>query len=179
MNGPLDGKSPLQIMDLIVETAGQLKLKIILDNHSRNPDGYMNEQVWYTDTVSEQKWIANWVFMAEHYRGNPTVVAFDLENEPHGKATWAAGDAATDWNSAAERCGKAIQAVNSDALIIVEGVEKVGGDSYWWGGNLSAARAHPITPRTSTGPKSLPSRGSPMRRFQRTWRASGTRTSVT
>ena len=144
MNGPLEGKSPLEIMDLLVLAAGEFKLKIILDNHSRKPDGYMDEQVWYSDVISEAKWIADWVFMAERYRGNPTVIGFDLDNEPHGIATWAAGNAATDWNSAAERCGNAILAVNSDALIIVEGVEKVGTDSYWWGGNLSAARSHPI-----------------------------------
>jgi len=40
---------------------------------------------------------------------------------------------ATDWNNAAERCGNAIQAVNPDALIIVEGVSIVGTDVYWWG----------------------------------------------
>jgi len=144
MNGPLEGKSPIEIMDLMVEAAGELKLKIVLDNHSRKPDGYMEEQVWYSDAVSEEQWIANWVFMAQHYRGNPTVVGFDLDNEPHGIATWAAGNADTDWNSAAERCGNAILAVNSDPLIIVEGVEKVGSDGSWWGGNLSAARNHPI-----------------------------------
>lgn len=144
MNGPLEGKTPLQIMDLLVEAAAEFKLKIILDNHSRKPDGYMDEQVWYSEVASEKQWIANWVFMAEHYQGNPTVIGFDLDNEPHGIATWAAGSAATDWNSAAERCGNAILAVNSDALIIVEGVEKVGTDGYWWGGNLSAASSHPI-----------------------------------
>ncbi|HMA96670.1 MAG TPA: glycoside hydrolase family 5 protein, partial [Polyangiaceae bacterium] len=144
MNEPLLGKTPLEMMDLVIEAAGELNLKIILDNHSRKPDGYMEEKVWYSEVVSEAQWIADWVFLAEHYRGNRTVVGFDLDNEPHGNATWAAGSADTDWNAAAERCGNAILAVNSDALIIVEGVEKVGTDGYWWGGNLSAARSKPI-----------------------------------
>jgi aryl-phospho-beta-D-glucosidase BglC (GH1 family) len=144
MNEPLMGKTPLEILDLVVETAGELGLKLILDNHSRKPDGYMEEKVWYTDTVSEEQWIANWVFMADRYRGNPTVIGFDLDNEPHGEASWATGNAATDWDAAAERCGNAILAANPDALIIVEGVEKVGTDGYWWGGNLSGARANPI-----------------------------------
>lgn len=144
MNGPLEGKTPLQMMDLLVEAAGELNLKLILDNHSRKPDGYMEEKVWYSEFTSEEQWIADWVFMAEHYRGNRTVVGFDLDNEPHGNATWAAGAKDTDWNAAAERCGNAILAVNSDVLIIVEGVEKVGTDGYWWGGNLSGARDKPI-----------------------------------
>lgn len=144
MNAALVGLPPVEVLDKIIEAAGEYGLKVILDNHSRNPDGYMNEQVWYTDSVSEEQWILNWIKIADRYYGNTTVVAFDINNEPHGSATWGTGNAGTDWNSAAERCGNAILNVNPDALIIVEGVEKVGGDSYWWGGNLSGARGQPI-----------------------------------
>lgn len=144
MNAPLVGKSPLEMLDLVVQAASELGLRLILDNHSRNPDGYMEEKVWYTTSVSEEQWIANWVFMAQRYRGNPTVIGFDLDNEPHGEASWASGNATTDWNAAAERCGNAILEVNQDALIVVEGVEKVGTDGYWWGSNLSGVRNHPI-----------------------------------
>ena len=33
----LAGLTPIQAMDLIIETAGELGLKIVLDNHSRAP----------------------------------------------------------------------------------------------------------------------------------------------
>ncbi|MBN2197184.1 MAG: glycoside hydrolase family 5 protein [Polyangiaceae bacterium] len=144
MNGDLDGLTPLEILDRIIGAAGDLGLKIILDNHSRKPDGYMEEELWYTDTVSEERWIADWLVLADRYYGNHTVIALDLNNEPHGDATWETGDAATDWAPAAERCGNAILTVNPDVLVIVEGVEKVGGDTYWWGGNLSGVRSAPI-----------------------------------
>jgi aryl-phospho-beta-D-glucosidase BglC (GH1 family) len=144
INADLKGKSPLEMLDRIVEVAGELGLRIILDNHSRDPDGYMNEPLWYTDKIPESQWIADWVTMAKRYAGNPTVVAADLDNEPFGKASWGTGNKDTDWNGAAERCGNAILAVNPDILIIVEGVSIVGKDTYWWGGNLSAAREFPI-----------------------------------
>jgi aryl-phospho-beta-D-glucosidase BglC (GH1 family) len=144
INAGLVGKSPLEIMDKVIEAAGELGVKIILDNHSREPDGYMNEQVWYTDKTSEKQWIDDWVFLAKRYAGNPTVVAADLDNEPHGIASWGTGDQTTDWNSAAERCGNAILAANADWLIVVEGVEKVGSDGYWWGGNLVGVKTNPI-----------------------------------
>jgi len=144
INGDLVGKTPLQIMDAVIAAAGDLGLKIILDNHSREPDAYDKEELWWTAKTSEQQWIADWVTLATKYKGNPTVVGFDLDNEPHGASTWGTGVLATDWNSAAERCGNAIQAVNPDALIIVEGVSIVGTDVYWWGGNLSAVRTAPI-----------------------------------
>jgi endoglucanase len=141
---PLLGLPPIEVMDLVIEAAGAAGLRVMLDNHSREPDGYMEEHVWYTDETSEAQWIEDWRFIAARYLGNSTVVAFDLDNEPHAEATWGTGDAATDWNSAAERCGNAILEVNPDVLIVVEGVEKVGTDGYWWGGNLSQARSFPI-----------------------------------
>jgi len=144
INADLVGKSPLEIMDKVIAAAGEFGVKMILDNHSRDPDGYMNEEVWYTASTSEQQWINDWVSLATRYKGNPTVVGFDLDNEPHGKATWGAGVKDTDWNSAAERCGNAILAANPDVLIVVEGVSIVGTDTYWWGGNLSAVRTVPI-----------------------------------
>jgi aryl-phospho-beta-D-glucosidase BglC (GH1 family) len=144
INADLAGKSPLEIMDKVIAAAGEFGVKIILDNHSREPDGYMNEQVWYTDKTSEKQWIEDWVFLAKRYAGNTAVVAADLDNEPHGIATWGKGAETTDWNSAAERCGNAILAANPDWIIVVEGTEKVGSDGYWWGGNLSGVKTNPI-----------------------------------
>lgn len=143
MNGDLEGKKPLEMLDAVVIAAGELGLKLILDNHSRDPDGYMNELVWYSASCSEEQWISDWVAIAQRYKNNPTVAAMDLDNEPHGTATWG-GDAQTNWKAAAERCGNAILEVNPDVLIIVEGVEKVGSDGYWWGGNLSGVKTAPI-----------------------------------
>ncbi len=144
MNGALAGKTPLEMMDLVIAAAGEFGLKIILDNHSREPDAYDKEELWFTVKTSEQQWIADWVTLAKRYAGNATVVGFDLDNEPHGASSWGTGAIATDWNSAAERCGNAVLAVNPDVLIIVEGVSIVGTDVYWWGGNLSAVRTAPI-----------------------------------
>jgi endoglucanase len=144
INKALVGKSPLEIMDKVIEAAGEFGVKIILDDHSREADGYMNEQVWYTDKTPEKQWIDDWVSLAKRYAGNTAVVAADLDNEPHGIASWGKGDATTDWNSAAERCGNAILAANPDWVIVVEGVEKVGSDGYWWGGNLSGVKTNPI-----------------------------------
>ena len=145
LNEGLDGKSPLEILDLIIEAAGEYRLKVMLDNHSREPDGYMNETLWYiSGAFSEEQWIADWIDLAERYNGDTTVVAFDLNNEPHDEATWGTGNSATDWNLAAQKCGNAILAVNPNVLIVVEGVEDVNGDGYWWGGNLRGVRQHPI-----------------------------------
>ncbi len=156
MNTDLAGLTSLQVMDKIIAEADRVGLKIILDNHSRKPDGYMNETLWYTDTVSEDQWIANWVTLAARYKGMPNVVAADIKNEPHGNlgqgmkppATWgydAPGYTHTDWKKAAERCAQALVAANPKLVIVVEGVEDYRGQTYWWGGNLQGVKDAPIT----------------------------------
>lgn len=149
MNKELVDKSPLEMLDQIIAGCRALGLKVILDNHSRNPDGYMVEMTWITESVPEEKWIANWVMLAKRYKGNNTVVAFDLNNEPHGRHTaggaqWGTGVEGKDWKAAAEKCGNAVLAENPDVLIIIEGVEQVGTDMYWWGGNLTGVKEHPV-----------------------------------
>ncbi len=139
---------PIELMDVIVDWCQANEMKIILDNHSRNPDAFLEEALWYTDNYPEEKWIEDWVFMADRYKGKSAVVGMDLNNEPHGKsglyATWGDSNPATDWNKAAERCGNAILEVNPDVLIIVEGVEKYKETLYWWGGNLKGAKDFPV-----------------------------------
>ena len=147
-NPTLQGLTPLQCLDKVVEYCGQIGLRIFLDRHSANAGGYMNEDVWYIPGdayYTEQRWIDDWVMLATRYANNPTVIGGDLFNEPKKTATWGNSAPATDWNKAAERCGNAIHAANPNWLIIVEGVEKVATDSYWWGGNLMGAASYPVT----------------------------------
>lgn len=141
-NADLAGLTGIQILDKLVTGAGARGLKIILDRH--RPDANSQSELWYTGAYSEARWISDWQMLATRYRGNDTVIGFDLHNEPHGSATWGDNNTATDWRLAAERAGNAILAINPRLLIIVEGIERVGNDFYWWGGNLMAAGANPV-----------------------------------
>jgi endoglucanase len=142
LNPDLAGLQGLALMDKIIAGAGQLGIKVILDQH--RPDAYAQSNLWYTDHLPEARWLGDWTMLAKHYRGNGTVIGADLHNEPHGQATWGDGNPATDWRLAAERAGNAILNVNPDWLILVEGVEQFQGDAYWWGGNLSGATQYPV-----------------------------------
>lgn len=142
LNPDLQGLSGLQIMDKIVERAQFYGMKVILDRHRPTGDG--QSALWYTSQVSEERWISDFEMLARRYQNNPTVIGFDLHNEPHNPATWGDGNASTDWRLAAQRAGNRILAVNPKLLIIVEGVETSGGRSYWWGGNLKSAGAYPV-----------------------------------
>ena len=144
-NPDLQGLTGLQVMDKIVDYAGQLGLKIILDDHrSAAGDGPNGNGLWYDSGYTEKNWIDTWTMLARHYAGNTTVIGADLLNEPHGAATWGDGGP-NDWAAAATRAGNAIQGVNTNWLILVEGIENYQGQSTWWGGNLQGVAAHPVT----------------------------------
>lgn len=142
INPDLEGLSGLEIMDRIVSGAGKRGLKIILDRH--RPDSHAQSDLWYTSQYDEERWITDWVMLAERYAGDDTVIGADLHNEPHGQATWGSDDPDTDWRLAAERAGNAILEANPSLLIIVQGVEQYQGDWYWWGGNLLGAQEYPV-----------------------------------
>ncbi len=142
LNPDLKGLQGLALMDRVVQGARNVGLKIILDRH--DPTADLRPPLWYTNQMPQARWIQDWVMLAQHYRGNDTIIGADLANEPHGPATWGDGNPSTDWRLAAEQAGNAILAVSPDWLIIVEGIEQYHGDAYWWGGNLEGAGQYPV-----------------------------------
>jgi endoglucanase len=143
LNPDLTGLSGLQVMDAIVNYAGHIGLRIILDRH--RPDANAQSALWYTDAYPESVWISDWQMLVTRYSSNPTVVGVDLHNEPADPSCWGCGDLTVDWRLAAQRAGNAIQAINPNLLIVVEGVQTYNGDSYWEGGNLRGVTLFPVT----------------------------------
>jgi len=147
-NPDLSSLTPLEVMDAVIDACGKAGLKVYLDRH--RPEAGGQSELWYTNKIDEEQWINDWIFLAERYKGNPTVIGADLHNEPHGTACWGCGEIERDWRLAAERCGNAIHEVNPDWLIIVEGNEHYGeegwqkGENYWWGGMLKGVRENPV-----------------------------------
>ncbi|HEY9903176.1 MAG TPA: cellulase family glycosylhydrolase [Candidatus Sericytochromatia bacterium] len=145
-NQELQGKSPLEVMDAIIQEAGRQGLLILLDSHRLNDQRI--PELWYGDGFTEADWIDTWKMLATRYRNQANIIGADLKNEPHGKASWGTNDRATDWRLAAERCGNAIQAINPNWLIVVEGVENnVPGQklkTHWMGANLEGVARFPV-----------------------------------
>nr|WP_255720609.1 cellulase family glycosylhydrolase [Acuticoccus kalidii] len=143
LNPDLVGLDGLQILDAIVDYAGRIGLRILLDYH-RGPagDGPNDNGLWYGDGFTEADVIAIWQTMARRYSDAPAVIGADLVNEPHA-GTWGDG-APTDWAAAAERIGNAVLAIAPQWLIVVEGIGTYEGDPYWWGGNLQGAADRPV-----------------------------------
>jgi endoglucanase len=167
----LKGLHPLDVLDRIVAAAGRAHLYIILDNHgtlASYPNTSHIEALW--NRYGFKTWLHDWETLAERYKNNPTVVGFDIRNEPHTNgpgpwnvkryltqgATWGKYPSkfwkpSTDWAAAATAAGNALLAINPNVLIFVEGIElypvhgkKGGVESYWWGSILRGVRVDPI-----------------------------------
>lgn len=145
-NQELQGKSPLDVMDAIIQEADRQGILILLDSHRLNDQRI--PELWYGDGYTEADWINTWTMLATRYKNQKNVIGADLKNEPHGKASWGTNDQATDWRLAAERCGNAIQAIAPHWLIVVEGVENnVPGQKlkiHWMGANLEGVKRFPV-----------------------------------
>ncbi|TWA62002.1 endoglucanase [Azospirillum brasilense] len=143
-NPDLRGKTSLEVFDKIIDYADKIGMKIILDHHRSGDGASANENgLWYTSQYPESKMIENWKMLATRYKGNDAVIGADLHNEPHNPATWGDGGP-NDWARAAERIGNAIQSVNKDWLLIVEGIETYQNQWYWWGGNLLGEKNYEV-----------------------------------
>lgn len=150
INTDLRGLNSLQILDKIVAYAGQIGLRIILDNH-RSEAGNSAEAngLWYTTQYPESAWLNDWISLSHRYLNNSIVIGMDLRNEPHndqsGGSCWGCGLMNYDWRLAAERGGNAVLGVNPSLLIFVEGTDCYNNDCDWWGGNLEGAQSYPVS----------------------------------
>lgn len=143
------------IFDVIMQKMKKYGIKAIIDVHSpASHNSGHNYNLWYYEAsaadadnmavtkvdgngtqVTTDMWIESLVWLADKYKNDDTIIAYDLKNEPHGKRGYRAScpsdiakwDGTTDennWAYAATKCGKAILEVNPYALILIEGVEQ-------------------------------------------------------
>ncbi len=166
-NHYLVGMNSLEIFDYVVGQCRANGIKIMIDFHCALTDsmGHM-KPLWTDGAITEDDYIRALEWMAERYKGDDTIIAYDLKNEPHGKqhetprAKWDNSKDADNWKYIAEKAGKAVLDKNPNVLIMVEGIEiypkdiKKNGnftskneDDYffnWWGGNLRGVADNPI-----------------------------------
>lgn len=169
-------KDSMQIFDVIMNKCKKYGLKAFIDIHSPHTDNSgHNYPLWYgketTDgtMVTTDLWIESLVWLADKYKNDDTLLAYDLKNEPHGKgqegsaaAKWDGSTDENNWAYASTRCANAILDVNPNALILIEGVEQHVKDENkytwgqpdsktdppyypgWWGGNLRGVKDYPV-----------------------------------
>ena len=166
-NSYLVGMNSLEIFDYVIGQCRANGIKIMIDFHCASTDasGHVYP-MWYDSKISEDDYIRGLEWIAERYKNDDTIIAIDLENEPHGKhnesprAKWDDSKDPDNWKYIAEKAGLAVLDKNPNLLIMVEGIEiypkdiKSNGDfastnedDYffnWWGGNLRGVADNPV-----------------------------------
>lgn len=166
-NSYLVGMNSLEIFDYVVGQCRANGLKIMIDIHCAKTDsmGHM-KALWTDSNISEKDYLDTLAWMAKRYKNDDTIIAFDLENEPHGKpsesprAKWDNSKDSDNWKYIAEKAANSVLKQNPNVLVMVEGIEiypidiKKNGnfsstnsaDYYfnWWGGNLRGVKDNPI-----------------------------------
>ncbi|HOQ01889.1 MAG TPA: cellulase family glycosylhydrolase [Acetivibrio sp.] len=174
-NPALAGLNSFELFNFMLENFKRVGIKVILDVHSPTTDNQgHNYPLWYNGTITEEVFKSAWVWVANYYKNDDTIIGFDLKNEPHTNtgnvkikaqsAIWDDSNHPNNWKRVAQETALAILQVHPNALIFVEGVEMypkdgiwddetfdtspwTGNNDYygnWWGGNLRGVRDYPI-----------------------------------
>ncbi len=92
VNPDLAGMSSLEIFDQVVLQAKSCGIKILVDHHSADADNSGHHApLWYLDDITSGDFYDTWEWFAERYKNEDTIIAYDLENEPHGTPNGGAG----------------------------------------------------------------------------------------
>ncbi len=164
-NSYLEQMNSLEIFDYVVGQCRANGLKIMIDIHSAKTDasGHM-KNMWYEGDVTEQDYINALKWIAKRYKNDDTIIAYDLKNEPHGKANesprakWDNTYDPDNWRYEAEKAANAVLSQNPNVLIMLVGIEiypkdvKSGFSSRspedyhytWWGANLRGVKDYPV-----------------------------------
>ena len=165
-NPELESMNSLEIFDYALTICAANGIKVMIDIHSLPTDAMgHNLPLWYTDSMTVDDYYDALDWLSARYANNDTIIAYDLKNEPHGKASepdhaiWNDSEDANNWRYVAQTAGNIILDNNPHALIVIEGIQiypidpatnnftSTNDDDYynsWWGGNLRAVADYPI-----------------------------------
>jgi endoglucanase len=123
-NPQFQGEHARTIFEQVTADLAHAGLMVILDDHNSNAEWCCSSTdgntLWYNSAYPQSAWLSDWKAVAAQFKGVPQVIGVDLRNEPRGAATWG-GSSSTDWHAAAELGGDAVQSVDPNLLIFVEG----------------------------------------------------------
>jgi aryl-phospho-beta-D-glucosidase BglC (GH1 family) len=147
LNPDVKGLTSLEVLDKLVQYAGAIGLRVIFDHHTNDGGehgggGQQANGLWFdkgpgsdgTDgsgnvgTVTAEQFHENTLALVRRYLNSPTVIGYDLDNEPLRRGTggvslnWGQGGPTDIWRMYTE-LGNAILALNPKLLIICEGPE--------------------------------------------------------
>jgi endoglucanase len=120
-----------ELLDDLVRWCNKNDIYVIIDMHgapggqtgTNIDDSPRDEVELFTDSRNQDRLVDLWVKIAERYKDAPTVVAYDLLNEPLPQRTGAAKKYKDQLEPLYRRITQAIRGVDKRHMITVEGVD--------------------------------------------------------
>jgi len=82
-NPALAGLNSYELFNFMLENFKRVGIKVILDVHSPETDNQgHNYPLWYNTTITEEIFKKAWVWVAERYKNDDTIIGFDLKMSP-------------------------------------------------------------------------------------------------
>ena len=99
----------MALFDYFMAQCKEYGLKVMIDIHSAESDNSGHDKpLWYHGAFDTDDWMDSLVWLADKYKNDDTLLAYDLKNEPHGKANdtarakWDDSTDVDNWRYAAE-----------------------------------------------------------------------------
>ena len=138
-NSDLVGKTPLQVLDLWMEEAERMEMRVLIDMHSvsghslyfhpyiTDPNDYAGwAATWNKQSYTRANWLRDLVIIADRYKNLKCFMGIDPFNEPHDRIRWSpdGNPIHAFWKPLIEDAYKSISATNPNLLIFVEGITR-------------------------------------------------------
>jgi hypothetical protein len=128
-DNPVYQKEGFELLDNLVRWCKASGIYLIIDMHAapggqtgQNIDDSINDEPrLFMNPINQDRLVALWVKIAERYKDEPTVAAYDLLNEPLPERTGAAAKYKNELEPLYKRITQAIRAVDKKHIITVEG----------------------------------------------------------
>lgn len=136
----MDKNPGFKRLDWVIETAGSYGMYVILDMHGcpggQSMDhccGTLGKNELYTNETYQETMEILWKAIADRYKDNPIVAAYDIMNEPQNNGGYEGENSYDPWqedtwqmsNAIYDRMIKAIREVDGEHVITVEGIWRV------------------------------------------------------
>lgn len=136
----MDKNPGFKRLDQVIEAAGKYGMYVILDMHGcpggqsmDHCSGTLGRNELYTNETYQATMETLWVAIADRYKDNPVVAAYDIMNEPQNNGGYEGDNSYDPWqeeswhmtNKIYDRMIKAIRKIDSNHVITVEGIWRV------------------------------------------------------
>lgn len=111
-------------LDTLLPVCEEAGLKVCLDLHAPPGGRSFGPDDWamplFRDADLQDEFVKTWQLLAERYKDNPTIIYYDLLNEPHEGNPFAAAPGLLSWRDLAVKTIRAIREIDPDTKIVFE-----------------------------------------------------------